>query len=308
MFWALLSGIGACTNAGYYIANKKFLDRIDSSILGASGFLFTSVILLAISSWQGIPVLGPLFFPAVIITSAINIVAMILTFRALASTDISLAIPMISFTPIFLVGTAFLILHEMPSAAGVAGIIIIVFGSYVLNAAKEHTRLADPFRAMAAHSGVLAMLAVAFLYAIAANFDKMTVQNSDVVFGSGIMFLLLGSAFLIIAVLQRARAGPAARMPVPGGVELQPSPTRPFCWREVAGAGIFIGSLITIETVSINTAYTLQITPYVIALKRMGIILIVLYGIFVFHEKETLRRLSGAVLMVIGAILILLFP
>jgi len=308
MFWALLSGIGACTNAGYYIANKKFLERIEPAVLAASGFLCTCIILLALSFSRGIPVLGPYFLPAVAVTSGINIFATILTFRALRSTDISLAIPMISFTPLFLVATAFLILHEIPSVAGMAGIVIIVIGSYVLNAAEEHTRLTDPFRAMAAHPGVLSMLVVAFLYAVAINFDKMTVQNSDAVFGSGITFLFLGTAFLLIAILQQCRSKTVIRSEATDAAFSPPPTIQPFRWREVARAGLLIGFLITVEAITINTAYLLQITPYVIALKRMSIILIVLYGIFVFHEKETLRRLSGASLMVFGAILILVFP
>jgi uncharacterized membrane protein len=60
--------------------------------------------------------------------------------------------------------------------------------------------------------------------------------------------------------------------------------------------------------VTVNTAYLLQIVPYVIAIKRMSIILIVLYGTIIFREKEIVRRIAGAALMVFGAVLILSFP
>jgi drug/metabolite transporter (DMT)-like permease len=308
MFWALLSAIGACTNASYYIANKKFLQRIDPDVLAAAGFLGASVILLVISFLEGIPPLGPLFLPAVIVSSAINIVATLLTFRALASTDISLAIPMISFTPIFLVGTAALILHELPSLAGIAGIVIIVTGSYILNMTGEQTSITDPFRSMAAHPGVVAMLVVSFLYAVGINFDKIAMQNSNTLFGSCITFLLIGLAFVLITFLRRNRVMPAKRSLAPEDAAIRSSPASLFRWREVAVAGILIGFLATIEAVTINTAYTQQITPYVIAIKRLSILIVVLYGAFVFHEKEIVRRLSGASLMVLGAVLILLFP
>jgi len=298
--------MGACANAGYYIANKKFLRTIDPDILAAAGFLGASVFVLALSFARGIPALGPLFLPAVLATSALNIIATLLTFRALQSTDISLAIPMISFTPIFLVGTSALILHEVPSAAGIAGIIIIVAGSYILNTTGEHTRITDPFRAMAAHPGVPAMLGVAFLYAVAVNFDKMAVENSDIVFGAGITCLLLGSAFVLIAFL-RCRGSARTPLHVPENAGM-PSSSHPFSLRDVLGAGLLIGLLVTLEMVSINTAYTEQIVSYVIAIKRMSIILIVLYGTLVFREKEIAWRLSGAGLMVCGAALILLFP
>jgi len=307
MFWAVLAGIGACANAGYYIANKKFLETLDPAILAATGFLCSSAILLGFSCSSGIPHLGPLFFPAVFASAFLNFIATILTFRALASTDISLAIPMISFTPIFLVGTAALLLHEFPSASGIAGIAVIVAGSYILNATGEQTKLADPFRAMAAHPGVLAMLAVSFIYAVAIIFDKTAMQNSDPVFGAGLTYLLIGIAFLPAAIFRVGIPG-VMQSPVPESTPAQTHPARPVSWRNVAGAGLIVGCLIVVEAVSINTAYTTQIAPYVIAIKRMSILLIVLYGAFVFHEKETVRRLAGSLLMVSGAALILFFP
>ena len=68
-------------------------------------------------------------------------------------------------------------------------------------------------------------------------------------------------------------------------------------------AGIFV----TAECISINIAYTLQIAPYVIAIKRLGIIFMVLYGTLICAEGEIRTRLLGSVLMVGGAVIILLF-
>lgn len=308
MFWAILAGIGACTNAAYYIANKKFLERLDPNLLAAAGFLCTSFFLLTISLLNGIPVIGPRFFLAVAATSVLNIIATTLTFRALVSSDISLAVPMLSFTPLFLVGTAALLLGEFPSMIGSLGIVIVVAGSYILNMARGHTRITDPFRDMIAHPGIMAMLVVAFLYSVSINFDKMVVQNSDPFFGSGIVFLVLGTSFGLIAALARYGFLPRRLMP----------PQRPAIPREPAEprssgkyllmAGLLTGALITIEAAAINTAYLLQIVPYVIAIKRMSLILIVLYGTLIFRETDLVRRLAGAGLMVSGVILILMFP
>ncbi|MDD1689808.1 MAG: DMT family transporter [Methanoregula sp.] len=306
MFWAFLSGIGACANAAYFIANKKFLQTVEPDILAASGFLFTSLFLLTIATVRGIPTLGPDFFPAVFVTSAINVVATTLTLRALKSTDISLAVPMLSFTPLFLVVTAALILHELPSLIGIAGIITIVAGSYVLNTSAEHTNLLDPFRAMISHPGILSMFVVSFLYAIAIGFDKMVVLNSDVVFGSGVVFLVLGSAFLAISLLKRS-----SKIAGTGTLSISPAPGTGFPGiplRDLLVPGIIIGVIITIEAITINAAYLDQIAPYVIAIKRMSILITVLCGTLVFREKEIFRRIAGAGLMVSGVVLILLFP
>jgi len=306
MLWVLLALTGAVTNAGYYVATKKMLQSINPHVLAAGSFLTTALFLLLISSRYGIPVIGDRFLCAIAITASLNVIATILTYRALATTDISLAIPMISFTPVFLIGTSFLLLHELPTTGGAIGILIIVSGSYVLNLSPGQKSIADPIHSIARHPGVLYMLIVAFLYAIAVNFDKMVVQESDTVFGSAIVFVVIGGAFVIIAFFSCRNACTlrGIKKDLPAATELKPaSPGSRYHW--MAGAFIFIGLLITLEAIVINYAYTLQIVPYVIAFKRMSIVLTVLSGAIVFRESDIGRRLAGAVLMVLGAVLIL---
>jgi len=307
MLWALLSGIGACSDAAYYIVNKRFLRSVQPDLLAASGFLCTGIFLLVLSLMRGIPALGPDFFYAVGATCAINVLGTTLAFRALKATDISLAVPMLSFTPLFLVLTAFVMLDEIPSLAGMAGIVIIVAGSYILNTAAEHSSLLDPFRAMAGHPGILAMFFVAFLYAIAIGFDKMVVLNSDIVFGSGVVFFIIGSAFLGIFLLKYWVNRPKA-CTAPEDVLAQPVQHTAGSARDVLVAGILIAIFLTIESVAINAAYLDQIVPYVSAIKRMSIIITVLYGTLIFRETGIRQRVSGAALMVAGVVLILLFP
>lgn len=308
MFWALLAGIGVCTNAAYFIANKIFLQRLSPCQLAAAGFLSTALILTPFVLATGIPVIGPAFFLAALATTVLNILGTAITFRSLSSSDISLAIPMLSFTPLFLVGTASLLLGESPSAAGAAGIVIIVTGSYILNTAAEHESIADPFRAMVSHPGVLGMLGVAFLYSISINFDKIVVQNSDPLFASASVTLMLGVSFAVLAILEHAGLLPGLMHPVQehsGSI----GPCRsPASWFYLIGAGLVGGTLVAVEAVAINSAYLIQIAPYVIAIKRMSIILVVLYGTLIFHERELVRRITGAGLMVTGAVLILVFP
>ncbi|MHB8165098.1 MAG: EamA family transporter [Methanoregula sp.] len=101
MWWVFLAVIGACTNATYFIANKTFLKTIDAYQLAGGSFLCTGFFLLIISFFNGIPEIGSQFIIAVTATTLLNIIATTLTFRALASSDISLAMPMLSFTPLF---------------------------------------------------------------------------------------------------------------------------------------------------------------------------------------------------------------
>mgnify|MGYP000474666247 CR=1 FL=1 len=54
-------------------------------------------------------------------------------------------------------------------------------------------------------------------------------------------------------------------------------------------------------------AVQLVIVPYMISIKRTSSIFGFLYGKFVFKEKNIKERLTGALIMLIGAGLIILF-
>ena len=133
MLWIFLALLGAVANAAYFIIVKKYISSVDPKILTGTGFTIGGILLFAVSAYLGFPEIGPEFFPAVAITVFLNICGLSLIFKALSSSDLSLSVPMLSFTPVFLIGTSYVILHEAPSFFGFLGICIIVSGSYVLN-------------------------------------------------------------------------------------------------------------------------------------------------------------------------------
>jgi drug/metabolite transporter (DMT)-like permease len=270
--------------------------------------LISGVLLLLISAVQGFPVIGPEYYRAVIISGVLNIIGLSLIFRALESSDLSLSMPMLSFTPVFLIGTSYLLLHEVPSAAGALGICVIVSGSYVLNISAEHEHLLDPVKSMVQNRGSWYMLIVAFLFAASINYDKIAMLNSDPVFGMAFTLLIISGAFGVIVALSDRSMGrglplTADRDPSSSGYHQKPA----VSLRHYLVPAIIAGFFVTAECISINIAYTLQIAPYVIAIKRLGIIFMVLYGTLLCDENEVRTRLLGSVLMVGGAVIILLF-
>ena len=307
MLWILLALTGAVANAAYFIIIKKNINALEPRVLTAVGFSLGGLLLFLFSTTRGFPILGPDFFPAVAITIILNILGLSLIFAALSSSDLSLSVPMLSFTPVFLIGTSYLLLHELPSLFGIAGICTIVCGSYVLNISEQHTRFADPIRSMLRNRGSWYMLIVAFLFAISINFDKIVLINSDPVFGMALTVTLIGWSFLFISaysIFSRWKAllcqPPDNSAPVTGMTAC------PLWGPSYIVPALLIGMFVAIEAASINIAYTLQIVPYVIAIKRLSIIFMVLYGTIIFSENEIKKRLSGAALMVAGAVIILL--
>jgi uncharacterized membrane protein len=183
-----------------------------------------------------------------------------------------------------------------------------VIGSYVLNISAEDKNFLDPIKSMLRNRGSWYMLIVAFLFAVSINFDKIALNNSDPFFGIALTVLAIGVAFVLMAAYSLNSVRNISLQRPAKNRDLAPkSGSLAFPHRKYLSLAVLIGAFVAIEAASINVAYTLQIVPYVIAIKRLSIIFVVLYGTLVFSEDETVKRLMGAALMVAGAIIIVLF-
>jgi drug/metabolite transporter (DMT)-like permease len=294
MDWFILALAGALCQALYNLSIKVLLRTIRPFQLAGYSFLSGSVVLFVISLLHGIPVLDPGFLSAVAVTVGINIIATMLFYRALSISDLSLCIPMLAFTPVFLILTSFLILGEIPSFAGIIGILLVTAGAYLLNLEYNDGRpssLKTPLRMLAHHRGVQAMLLVAFLYSISVNYDKQVVETSDPIFGSAIVLLLLGITFLLCDIWSGTRGS--------GPMQEQPPGSRKQYWVFPA-----IGLILAFEGITINVAYTMAIVPYVISVKRLAIFFSVLFGGFLLAERPLTGRMMGAGVMIAGAVVI----
>jgi drug/metabolite transporter (DMT)-like permease len=308
MLWIILSLLGAITNAGYFIIIKRSIASLDPNVLTGIGFTFGGLILFTVSAIRTFPVIGEDFYSAVAITAVLNIISLSLIFKSLSSSDLSLCIPMLSFTPVILTGTSFLLLHEVPSLFGFAGICIIVSGSYVLNISEGDIHFLDPVKTILRNRGSWYMLIVALLFAVSINYDKIALLNSDPFFGMALTVLAIGVSFVLIAAYSHISVRKRSFEKQGEGEEPVPVPVSGVSsLRKYAGYSFLIGAFVATEAASVNLAYTLQIVPYVIAIKRLSIIFVVIYGTMVFFEHEITKRLAGAVLMVTGAIIIMVF-
>jgi uncharacterized membrane protein len=131
------------------------------------------------------------------------------------------------------------------------------------------------------------MLIVAVLFGISTNYDKLVVQHSDPFFGSSMIYLFLGGCFFVISLYSNRFNLNVYRKNFP--------------------KFYLIGLAYALMGVAINTALTMQIVPYVISLKRMSILFSVFYGGLIFKEKDILKRSLGALVIIVGVILIILF-
>ncbi len=221
---------------------------------------------------------------------AINFVAYQIYVKAIRLSPLSLTIPFLAFTPIFMPLTSWLILGaaEVPGPQGLAGIVLVVAGAYLLHAGKVRgAGLLAPLRAIARERGSLLMLGVAFVWSFTANLDKMGIVAS-----SRDLYFLAVHAVMVAAF----------------GATLALSPERSGNWRNVRASFAplaVLGLLAAATLIFQGTALVRTRAPYVIAVKRSGLLLSVLIGCLYFREGALRDRLLGGAVMAAGAALVL---
>jgi len=97
-------------------------------------------------------------------SAVINVVAAILYMRAIQHDNISKVMPILSFTPLFLLVTSPLMVGEVPNKTGLLGIILLVIGSYILNLGRGKRSFLDPITGLFREKGTRYMFIVAVIW------------------------------------------------------------------------------------------------------------------------------------------------
>jgi uncharacterized membrane protein len=243
-------------------------------------------ILLPFLLFIEIPELNGTFYKALLAGGSLNAVSLLLYMRAIRISDLSVTIPMITFTPLFLLLTSPFMVGEYPSTLGVFGVLLIVFGSYMLNINQRGEGFWAPFKALVKDPGPRLMLLVAFIWSFTANIDKIGVQNSSPVFWSIAITCFLAAALFLPMLIYSKQT--------PRQVLKQSKYLIPL--------GIFNALTLLTQMAAINFV----LVAYVISIKRGSAILSVCWGYLFLNEKGIRERLVGVIIMVAGVFLITL--
>jgi drug/metabolite transporter (DMT)-like permease len=284
LIWLILGILTAFFEAVKDVFSKQNLKKSDEYVVAWSLSFFSVIFLLPWVLYTGIPQLNSQFAIALLIGGSINAVTTILYIKAIKVSDLSLTVPLVALTPLFMLFTSPLIVGEYPKLFDYIGILLIVAGSYLLNIKEKSQGYLAPFKALLKEPGPKFMLIVAFLWSITSNFDKIGVQNSSPIFW---LFSLFGTmSVLLLPILLHKTPNPSRKI-------LNQLPM-------LATMGFFnaVGVLCQMQ------ALTLTLVVQVIAIKRTSVLMGVLFGHFIFKEQDIQQRLLGAGIMVLGVFFI----
>lgn len=285
MEWVLLALLTAFSLATADALSKRALRETDELVIVwvregyalpflALAFLFVPVPELDRTFWLAVAALVPL-----------EILSLVLYVRAIRLSPLSLTVPFLALSPVFIIATAFVMLGELPDRSGVAGILLIAAGAYTLNASSSKNGVLGPVRAIFKEPGSLLMLLVAVIYSVTSTLGKVAVIHSGPVF-FGFFYPFVLTVVLTAFLLAKGSLA---------GVLSRPAVFAP------------IGLCTAVMVLTHFAAISMTDVAYMISVKRTSLVMSVIYGWLLFREEKIRERLLGSAMMLAGVVLILAF-
>jgi uncharacterized membrane protein len=287
MLWVFYAFLTAFSLATADALSKKAMSRSNEYIVVWVREGYALPFLLIIFLFIDVPSLNSTFFLTLLLLLPLEVTALILYVRAIRVSPLSLTIPFLAFSPIFIIIIGFIILGEMPDRSGIAGIVMIVFGAYLLNIKAQSEGLLEPFKAIGKEKGSVLMIIVALIYSVTSTLGKVAILHSSPLF-FGFFYPLILTIVLTPIVWFKTKGN------------FREAFTRPVMFVMI---GLSTASMIIFHFLAIN----LTEVAYMISVKRTSLIFSVLYGKLLFDEEELSDRLLGSSVMLMGVILITLF-
>jgi drug/metabolite transporter (DMT)-like permease len=301
--WLIYSLLSAFFIAVADALSKKALNTENTVLIAWVRYAYAVPFLLITIPFIDLPEFDKTFFILCIILIPLEITAVLLYMQAIKISPLSLTLPFLSLTPVFLILTSYFILGELPDTSGLIGILLVAFGAYLLNIHTARYSILGPLRAIRKEKGSLLMIAVAFIFSITSNLGKIAVQHSNPLFFSVFYTTILSLSLFPIMFLKSCSdplSSPHYR--------LLKSHRREGLIRLLRKKIFYlIGACYAIMVIFHFTAITLTNVPYMISVKRTSLLFGIALGALFFGETHIKGRLTGAIIMIIGVVLISVF-
>lgn len=275
---------GGCDLSRKLLAGKIRPTPLVVLLTGAAVPIFLAWLLV-----DGIPQVRPSYWMPALASVALNVAANLVFFAALRGAALSIAIPLLSLTPVFTTLLAIPMLHQEPTWLQGVGIVLVVAGAFALGQPEDGPLSpAAAWRAWRGDRSALGMLVVALLWSLTVPLDKLAMDSASGPLHGLVLNAGVGGVVALMLVAQR-RVGELA--------DVRKAPLV-FLFGVVISAVALGLQLIAIQKVWVGLVETLK--------RGIGNGMAVVLGALVFQEAVTARKLGAVGLMVVGVALILM--
>ena len=287
MIWIVFSFLAALMATVRVVIEKSLPRTIPATVVLWFTALF-SLPMYAYFAWRdGFVVSNMWFWPLVIVGSLVGVLAQAMFLVAVQKFEISKVVPLMTLSPLMLLILETIIFGTLPSLGAVAGIGVLLAGTLYFHwdDESEHTPW-DVLRNMWVERETQVMLGVVFLMALLGIADKLGSQWSS----SG-TWLLWAYAWYVVWI---------------SGYIIH----RKYSFRTVLQAPKRLAVITLIQgavALSILAAIQYTFVANVMAIKRLSVLLTVLYGAMVYKEELARHRFWAAMVMLFGVGLIVYY-
>jgi len=259
----------------------KYLNRqgIDEGTLVFAMFFYSLPFLFVPAFMHGIHPVGGNFLFYVVLVVIANGLGFLYYSKSIKNTEVSLAVPVLSLSPLVVVPFSWIFMRELPPVKGILGIVIIGFGLAALSAGTAGSG-GTSLKLFFKNKGVRFALLTVLIWGVSANLDKIALRYSH-----PLVYPLITSAGISIFY------------------SFFTAPSRIFNKKYFLlflGLGFVNAGLFLSHMLALNTGYV----SYLIAVKRSGMLIAVLLGWLLFKEKNPGLKFLASVFIIAGIFLL----
>lgn len=296
MLWIWLSILASVFFALRHVVIKKYLSNTDTMLTAFSTRLFGFLYLIPFLYYYKLEgVYSIEFLGTTLITALLTAIASIMQLKAIQKFDLSSSVPFLAFIPLFMILPVYLIFGELPNYFSIIGLLVLSFGGVLVNSSGQHD-LFKIFMNILNNKGSLLFLGVALIFGITTTIDRIAIVSAN---NSGFTYTFVWhiiSTLIFSFIFLNVKK-------IPFYISESKKYGKWLAIQGLFGIIAFLMQMIAVE-------YAKQVNANVIYIKAitlLQLLISVLFGIIIFKEKHAKYRIAGAIFMIIGAIVVIVF-
>jgi drug/metabolite transporter (DMT)-like permease len=286
--WFYIALVTSLISAVSIILNKRILKGVSPSVLTWCTLVLATPIIAIFAIKEGVPNLNVLFVVGVVGSVLFYTVSKIVQFRAMKIADLSAIYPLVSLGPIFTLLVAFLPpLNERPGFIAIVGVLVTLFGTYILNASNAKEGLLKPIKLLFENKASTLMIFSVLVDSVVVVFDKLAINNT---LPKNTTFVLLVEDILVVISL----------LPI---LFLK---NRDFTREIFDNKRLFV-------VLGVLNAFSMILAFSVVGEGSVGVVstilkaqlpFVLLFSFLFFKDKPKFETIIGSIIMILGVVLI----
>ena len=219
------------------------------------------------------------------IASLFGTVAFFFISKAMRHAPISIVSPLTNINPILLMVASFFILGERITFVQVFGIVIFVFGMYMLES-RKHDKFLAPIKRIKKERALTFILISGIFYAVSSMLDKVILTFTQPLKYLIVVQFFVALNFIILTIYKYKNPMHLIK-------------------KDISGPLLLASILTLAQRLAQFQAVSLTYVSLVIPIKRSGALVSTLIGGELFHEKDLARKLIATIIIIFAAYLII---